>query len=461
MKAKDKLIDRVINGFQSNGGKASVYCFTKTVIPELLYTIITRFYAKDKNRSVFVVVDSYNTRKGIVNYLENNNVTKETGYNIKCLSADFIKEQYTYYYDLNIIIGADNNISIINKLCKESKFTLCILTENVMNNTFTYELRKILPEIDTADLDNSIKSDNIYSPVEEHRYGVDLSPEDKELYDKYSDYISTSISIFGDLSNIEKCKVGDIKLGISGAKFRAMVAAENGWREDLDTNVPFMKQIDDVYNPNTLFERACNFYNIAKQRRDLVNSNDAKLEIIKNICLENKDKKILIISKKGEFAAKVTNYLNANDVVCRDYHDCIDDAIAYDNNGLPILVKSGVNKGKPRIVGAQAQSSLNERLFNAGYINILSIKSASNVKLKIACDLVIFTSTLCDNIIEVKSRFTNVSFNNALTKTYRIYCNGTIESDKLSREKENALFTIINETENNISYDENSGVIIL
>ena len=223
-----------------------------------------------------------------------------------------------------------------------------------------------------------------------------------------------------------------------------------------------MKQIDDIYNPNILFERACTFYTIAKQRRDLVCDNEAKLEVIRDICLNNKDKKILIISNRGEYAAKITKYLNeCLDLNCGDYHDCIEDTIAVDEMGIPILVKSGVNKGKPRVIGSQAQSSLNEKRFNDGLLNILSIKSASNVKLKIACDIVIFTSSLCDSIINVKTRFTNVSFNNIPTIIYRIYCNSTIENDKLNKEKECSTIKVINDTENFIGYDENSGDIIL
>ena len=463
MKGKDKLINQVVDGFQHLKGKASVYCFSKDIIPELLYHIITKLTQKHKDASIFIVVDCYNTRKSIIDYFKEHNVREDNGYNIKCLSVDYIKDKYRYSYALTITVGVNDNFAIINKLCSESKFTLCVLTENIMNNNFITNVRNILPCIDTADLDIAIRHDNIYSPVEEHRYGVDLSDDDRELYNKYTDYITTSISIFGDLSNIEKCKKGDDKLGISAADFRNTVAHENGWREDLDTNVPFMKQIDDIYNPNVLFERACTFYTIAKQRRDLVCDNEAKLEVIRNICLDNRDKKILIISKRGEYAAKITKYLNeCLDLRCGDYHDCIEDAIATDEKmGIPILVKSGSNKGKPKIIGAQAQSSLNEKRFNAGSINILSIKSASNVKLKIACDMVILTSSLCNNIIEVKSRFTDIIFNGVPTKTYRVYCNSTIENDKLNKEKENTLFTIINETENNVLYDENSGDIIL
>ena len=342
MKGKDKLINQVVDGFQHLKGKASVYCFSKDVIPELLYHIITKLTQKHKDASIFIVVDCYNTRKSIINYFKEHNVREDTGYNIKCLSVDYIKDKYRYSYALTITVGVNDNFAIINKLYSESKFTLCVLTENIMNNNFITNVRNILPCIDTADLDIAIRHDNIYSPVEEHRYGVDLSDDDRELYNKYTDYITTSISIFGDLSNIEKCKKGDDKLGISAADFRNTVAHENGWREDLDTNVPFMKQIDDIYNPNILFERACTFYTIAKQRRDLVCDNEAKLEIIRNICLDNKNKKILIISKRGEYAAKVTKYLNeCLDLRCGDYHDCIEDAIATDEMGIPILVKSG------------------------------------------------------------------------------------------------------------------------
>lgn len=462
MKNKIKLINKIIDGFQQFKGKASTYCFSIDIVPELIYNIVNRFTSKHKNASIFIVVDCYNTRRVIFKYLKEHNISKDSGYNIECLSADYIKEQYHYTHSFNIIIGINDNYELINKLHKESKFTLSILTKNIMNNSFITNVRSILPCIETADLDVAIRTDNIYSPVEEHRYGIELSEDDRTLYNKYTDYINTCVSIFGDLSNIEKCKKGDEVLGISSVDFRNTIAHENGWREDLDTNIPFMKQIDDIYNPNILFERACTFYTITKQRRDLVCDNEAKLEIIKNICIDNKDKKILIISKRGEFASKITKYLNKyTNIKCGDYHDCIEDAIAVDDNGFPILIKSGSKKGSPRIIGAQAQSSLNERRFNNEIINVLSIKSASNTKLKIACDIVIFTSPLCDSIIDTKKRFVNIVFNNILTKTYMVYCNGTIENNKLNKEKESNIISIINETENNIYYDENSGDIVL
>jgi hypothetical protein len=456
MNKKDKYINQVITSFQNNKGKSSMYCFQKEIIPELVYNIINMFYKKH-NEQIFIVVDSYNTRKKILDYIINNSASE---YDIKILSKDYINTKYRYDYKLIITIGINDDFNIINHLYNQSKFILCILTENIMNNNFITNVRNILPTINTIDISEVIRQEQIYSPVEEWRCGVQLSDSDLELYNKYTDYITTCINIFGELSNIEKCKHGDIKLNISATEFRDTLAKENGWREDLDTNNPFMKEIDAIYNPNSLFERACNFYNITKQRRDLCTDNNNKLEEILNICKDNMYNKILIVSKRGEFAAKVTEYINNNsNLRCGDYHDCIDDAIAYDDNNIPILIKSGVNKGKVKIIGSQAQSTLNEKRFNADTINILSIKNASNVKLKIACDLVIFTSSLCDNIIEFKTRFSNIEFP-ITTNVYKVYCNNTIENDILNKEKPNPIIKLMNNDEL-LGYDENLGAIIL
>ena len=75
--------------------------------------------------------------------------------------------------------------------------------------------------------------------------------------------------------------------------------------------------------------------------------------------------------------------------------------------------------------------------------------------------MVIFTSSLCDNITDVRTRFINVSYNNIPTITYRLYCNNTIEFDKMNKEKEHPTIKVVNDTEDFVSYDESSGDIIL
>ena len=75
--------------------------------------------------------------------------------------------------------------------------------------------------------------------------------------------------------------------------------------------------------------------------------------------------------------------------------------------------------------------------------------------------MVIFTSPLCDSIIDLKTRFADVIFNGVPTLTYKVYCRGTVENDKMIKDKSNPIIKIIDDTENSVSYDEISGDIIL
>lgn len=458
MNYKDEYVNRVINKFQEYKGKASVYCFHKEFIPEIVYNVIHKFLNRHNDKHILIIVDKYETRKDIIDYIKNKNLCLN---NIDCITIDFVNNKYDYKSDLLIAIGINDRENDIIKFIALNKFVLSILTDNIKNSKKTLAIRASLPSIDVSDLHIKITNEKIYSPVEEYRYAVDISDEDRKIYDEYTKFINTTVSIFGSLDTIEKCRVGDGALNISATEFKNSISKENGWREDLDTTIPFMKQIDDLYNPNSLNDRIYNFYNITKLRRDLVLNNNAKLNTIKEICENNKGKRILIISKKGEYANIITNYINDNlNNCCGNYHDCIEDVIAVDEYNKPICIKTGDNKGKIKVIGSQAQSTANERKFNDKIINILSIKSSSNVKLKIACDIVIFTSPFCDNIFDTKKRFANVNFTGTPTITYKIYCNNTIENDKIIKEN-NTKITIINKTENNILYDEKTNDIIL
>jgi len=200
------------------------------------------------------------------------------------------------------------------------------------------------------------------------------------------------------------------------------------------------------------------------------------LEEILTICKNNPDKKILIVSKRGEFASTITKYINANsDIKCLDYHDTIEEGFELNEYGETVLVKSGVNKGKPKIIKATAISTINLAQFNrrnnsklasvsnanSRLTNCLSIKNSSNVKLETAVDLVIFTSAFIDDIITFKTRFANVVFNGVTTINYKVYCRNTIESKHLSNQKESHLITVIAEDDNNISYDETNDTITI
>lgn len=439
MKTNDQIITTVLNKFQEQKGHGSMYCFSKSVIPSIINAVISRILAKRSNAPCLILVPDLSTRTHILKSLKELGLINDES-NIKCLTADFVKNGHRFYFTIVITVGINDDFNLISKCVETCKFVLSIFTENIMDNCFINAIREILPSIDINKLDNEISRNSIYSPVEEHRVKVGLNQEDKEKYDKCTDYINTTISILHDLDTIQKARLGDPSKGLSANDVRYNIAVENGWRYDLDMNVQFMKAIDDLYSPTAIEERAHNFYNVSRERRDIIVSNKEKLHKILNICKKNNDKKIIIMSKQDEFAAMITKYLNDNGLRCGDYHDHIEDSIAIENGNI-ILIKSGPDKGKPKIMKAKAQSTLNAKKFKTGEINILSMKCAADPKITIDCDIVIFTSPMCGNIIDMKQRFSKIAFNETPTITYVLYTDNTVEMDKFA--KDDKMITVI------------------
>ena len=457
--ANEKFITEAMDGFQKNRGKGSLYCI-KPFTPYILITqCIASFFNKHIDKTVLIVVDEYSKRVEIIDTI--NELYPNNNFNYKILNANYINPKFHYVYDYTIIVGNITDFSIINKLNSESKFTLLLMTEHINNHKLITKIRDILPNITVYVNRDDIQMELIYSPVEEYWYSVELSDEDKAQYDKCTEFINNTLAIFGNLANIEYAKTGNPKLNISASEFRYYLAKQNGWSEKLDMKVEYNKMIDTNYNPNILFEKACTFFNISAERRNILFNNKNKLNEIYNICLNNMDKKILIVSKNGEFAAEITNYINTmmGKYVCGDYHNRIEDMMAVDPYGNPILIRFGKDKGKPKIIKSHAISSVNEKKFNNGDINILSIRGASDIRLSINVDIVIFTDGVNFDIIDVKRRFTNSTFN-VPTITHRLFSNDTIEQKKLLEKNQPANIKIYNTNEKNAIFDEKSGDII-
>lgn len=468
-KYDEKVVEEIKNGFQKNKGKGSIFLPQPVNIYPLIFSTIITIKNKTPDANIIIVVDKFSQRQNII---ESFNILDEETRNyyldkLSVLTKDFAKTQYykPKEFHLAIIAGLNtiNDLSKILDIEKASKFTMCIITENLMNTEFTTRVREVLPDIITNISAVEARKAIVSSPVEEIRCPIVMSDTDTSKYEEYTNFIKDSMSIFGDIETVNKCRNGDPANKLSAVDVRLKIAQANGWSYDLDTTVEFMKNIDDLYNPNAIATRADVIYNMIRSRRDLLLNNDAKLEEIKNL-LENeidKDTKVIIISKIGEFARKITEYINDyfGDNYCADYHDCIPDGCITDENGELIRYKSGSKKGQLRVYKSQAISTLNLQYFNSGYIKVLSIKNSSSTDLKTASSTVILTSSLLDDIIKIRTRFVNVDFGEH-TKVYRLYCKNTIEENELMNEEPNHLITV-KEQEKQISFDNNSGEIII
>lgn len=449
---------QVLNKLQASNFKMSIYCLDENVRYNIIYELALRMVTKNPKCKLFIVVEEYGFRAKIrERFIKDNNADIFEN-NVVLLSQGYVNPYYNYSYNMMIYVGRYIDTNLFDRLIAQNKYCLMLLTENVMDNKFISHIRSACPDAGFAIQD--LKYD-ISQPVEGMMRSITLNEDDRDLYEQYTRYINEVIAIFGSIEMVNMARSGNSKTNTSGAEIREQIAKQNGWSETLDTRQDYQKEIDRIFNPNALYEKACNFFSIADKRRKLVSNNEDKLETILDIVRENENKKIIIVSKNDEFANEVSVFLREHGYDCGDYHDNIPDRMLIDADGVPKYIRSGKNAGKIRYIKSQAISTLDLKQFTCDTINILSIKHSSNMSLSAHCDVLIFTSTLCPDIIEFKNRFRNVKVDSVPNNVYYVYCENTIEENSVKNFQSIPFLTLKCEKEKNVIFDEKSNQIIL
>lgn len=285
---------------------------------------------------------------------------------------------------------------------------------------------------------------------------IDEDSNLKKKLDYYNKEISTAIAIFGDFDTIKMARLGNSNTNSSSMAVCYNIARQNGWNENLDMTNQFNIDIDELYSPNALKERASGIYEIIRSRSLALASSDEKLSYILKIVEDNADKNILIINKHGDFANEVTKYINDNTHYnnCYNYHDKVENIPAIDDNGNEVLIKSGVNKGKPKMLGVKSQKNLAQKLMNKGAIHILSTNAAPDKDLAVNIDVIVITSTLCDTVETYLYRLSKVEFAKEI-QLYTLYYKGSLEEKKLDERIIPPTHAILNKAEIEVKSDNN------
>ena len=463
------LFDNAVEHWRLNKGIGTAFIPTSINAKCMVYSILQRFYAKS-TPTTLIIVPTFNIRNELVEFLthqdseENNKEFKDlmNDKTIRIYTFDFVENNVCNMYPfVSIMYKCDTVGDNVFLTFKRAKFRLAILDkifDNINDLNKLYEIAPLLPDFRQNELD-AIRAS---TPVEEMICGIDI-PEDNEdfkLLTYYNDYITGSLNIFGSFDMLEKARTGDNQLNISSMQICYQLAYENGWKEDLDMNQYFNIELDKTYNPGAIKDRAIQTYEIIRNRSQFLSDYRGKLDKVLELVNEHKDEKILIISKRGEFASQITDYINnlSEKTICGNYHDKAEPIPALDGKGNVIVYKSGPKKGEPRYLASQAQKTLNEKLFNQGVINVLSTNNSPDKTLSIEIDTVIITSPMCESIESFIYRLNNVFFKNSKINLYTLYIKQSLEETKLKNKPATATHTIIND-ELNINFDKNNFII--
>ena len=467
-----KYIDNWLRDFK---GRGSVRLYSPLNPIDLSVELIRRVVnSRLVNPTIFVCVDHYNTRKAILDKCKQENINYE---NVTVLSADYVKAKFVYHYNLSIVVGLKEWTTTCDTVASRTDWFMYIIGNDVTNAKHIAEIYSHCPCVNDNVDSKSLNALRGSSPVEERRIAISMSDTDYGVYNKRTDYITRALNTFGDFETIVKCINGDKINNISSGDCRLQIAYNNGWSPNLDCSIPFNQQIDAMFNPEAILDYAMSVNGVIKERHILCDSNDAKLLAVLKIIRDNPYKRFIIVSKRGEFAAKITEFLNNSfgKEICGDYHDCIAARYLVDSKGNPVLYKSGVNKGKPRMIKATAISSANlakynndketiqslangqailsdsDALLGDDLMSCLSIRNSSNSELPASCDGLILVSQNVGKPKDLIYRFNNLTFDSSPYIIYRLYLSGTYEENNILNEKVTGDVNIVNmnDDENN------------
>ena len=446
MNEPGEMFEKAINHWRDNKGIGTA------IIPHplndklMVLGILQRIYVRSPTCKCVVITNSFSERQTITEYLTQQEESEENNEEFKRLISEgklkvftdnYIRTVNIYEYPtLCIWYRPDNVYQEVLEYVSRCKFRLIVMNKYLTNYediSKIYQVAPLLSDFQQAE----VEAIRLSTPVEETQINIDI-PEDSEIYkllNYYNEYISTSISIFGSFDIIQQANRGNTQFNISATQICYQIAQENGWNEHLDMSIGFNLQIDELYNPNNLRDRASKTYEIIRERSKLLSDYEGKLDAILNIIRENQDKKILIINKRAEFANAVTNYINtfSESTICANYHDKVENIPAVTIDGTPIYYKSGAKKGERRMMGADAQKSLNVERFNFDLINVLSTNNSPDKKLAIDVDVIIITSPMCEDIQSYIYRLSNVYFRSKKILLYSLYCTHTLEQKMIEK----------------------------
>lgn len=439
---KGKIIeisyDKIINRWGlDNKGQGVITCVPPFDFVELIVLLLERMSSKNPNIRILIGIEDISVREQIVKAIESAQIKYQK---LSVLTFTYISLKWTYRYDIAITYGRNYWDVYVERVLNDSKYRLMILNKITIEVEDLAKIYKNLPAVNTINA-TDVKNLIAITPVKEENIPVPFTNlETKAAYEKATEYISETIQIFNSFENIEKARKG--YGDVSATDYVNELAAENGWRSDLDMSIPFNVEIDNSFNPEILRERARTCYNIIRERANLATDNDAKLQKIVDIFEERKyvHKKVLICSKRGEFAYIISQYLTEKLLQkyfksCGNYHDNIPSMKLVDEQGNPVIYKTGINAGKQKIVSHQYISTDNLNRFRQGTtvgMDALSIKNASSSKLSCAVDVIIFTSPMMD-FEAFKERFPDVTPKGKEIEIITLYTEKSIEERELNK----------------------------
>ncbi len=205
----------------------------------------------------------------------------------------------------------EDRLKLLDGSIIKSKYFLG-LTASGDDKNFTKVLkyRRIVDHISYSEA----KDKGFVADFIEYNLGLNLTPAEKEQYDKVTETINKLLPKFeNNLDYAQKVMSGGKDKNnnyYSGIGWAYGLAVKKGWNSSLNTALESHRKIDELWNPNLFVGWAKTLINAIRRRKDLLYNSTAKYNTTIEL-VERFDKvKTIIFSESTIFADKIAVGLN-------------------------------------------------------------------------------------------------------------------------------------------------------
>jgi hypothetical protein len=225
--------------------------------------------------------------------------------------------------------------------------------------------------------------------------------EEATLFEKLNTVMGEIMDTFNSFDDILGCIAG--ANGLNPKDYRAKLASDKGWSQDMDVTLPLIADIARIYHPDAIFERADMYKRLLNEHTDLMSNNDSIVKYVTNFYNAHPNSKILVISKNGRVNDKINNGIKASASI----HSKMEKQPMFNDKGNDyIRYGTGNKKGEIKLFGTTTLTDHYVKMFNiSSEINMLLITGsiAPNLYLN-KVDFVIITSNKTLDYIDMKNR---------------------------------------------------------
>lgn len=366
----DKIFELIERWRQAKGRGSFVNIFDKHKLTEI---IIDKLIIANKDVNITIISDTnwITIRDNIkYTYYEPETIL-HFKYNIKLvIKSDNVNTAYLLIIDNLNLLTLDEIDTILSMYEVKTLYILGFINDMIKQGDEKKYIK--MPPL------NIIKH---IDSNQQHEYyiGLTLNKNEQELHDFHDNHLKQIMSKFSNNYKLIQSFIdGKPKEMLSASDCRYEFAKSMGWERGLDLTIPYNQEIENLYNPNSIYDAIRNYYDITRIRNAILDFSVSKLNMCDNIIKQckTKHKRFILLSNNSELALTLWSLHNDCGIFCNQTPTIERDGKKY---GKELLKTESIKKFKNGDIPGIITANTLDTKFNVCNVDVV-IYSNPNIE---------------------------------------------------------------------------------